>query len=178
MENQDTPTILRIAAFSDGDTGGNPAGVVVGPTLPSEAEMQLIAKDVGYSETAFAAPEGDGWRVRYFAPEGEVAFCGHATIALGRVLAQRTGDGHFPLTLNAGRISVESRREGKDIHTTLTSPPTRSAPADPDLLASALKLFRLGTEELDPALPPGLATFSFKRTLRFISPPAPKLTSR
>ena len=74
--------ILRIAAFSDGDVGGNPAGVVIGPH-PPEPEMRRIAAEVGYSETAFAEPIAGGWRVRYFAPESEVAFCGHATIALG-----------------------------------------------------------------------------------------------
>jgi PhzF family phenazine biosynthesis protein len=45
--------------------------------------MQKVAADVGYSESVFAAPVGDAWRVRYFAPEVEVNFCGHATIALG-----------------------------------------------------------------------------------------------
>jgi PhzF family phenazine biosynthesis protein len=47
--------------------------------------MQRIAADVGYSETVFATPEQDRWRIRYFAPEAEVEFCGHATIALGAV---------------------------------------------------------------------------------------------
>jgi len=89
--------VLRIAAFSDGSNGGNPAGVVVGDTLPSESEMQSIAAEVGYSETVFAAPQEDGWRVRFFSPEEEVAFCGHATIALGSVLAEREGQGLFQL---------------------------------------------------------------------------------
>ena len=78
--------VRRIAAFSEADAGGNPAGVLVGDSLPSDAEMQAIATAVGYSETAFAAPEEDHWRVRYFAPQSEVDFCGHATIALGAVL--------------------------------------------------------------------------------------------
>ena len=64
MDTNTTTEIKRLAAFSDGATGGNPAGVVVGKALPSEAEMQKIAADVGYSETVFAAPEAGGWRVR------------------------------------------------------------------------------------------------------------------
>jgi PhzF family phenazine biosynthesis protein len=79
--------VSRIAAFSDGDTGGNPAGVVIG-VLPDAATMQRVAAEVGFSETAFAAPEGDGWRVRYFSPQTEVPFCGHATIALGAALVR------------------------------------------------------------------------------------------
>ena len=72
--------LLRIAAFSDGLTGGNPAGVSIGATLPPPETMQRIAAEVGYSETAFAAPEGGAWRVRYFSPQTEVPFCGHALI--------------------------------------------------------------------------------------------------
>lgn len=77
-------TVHRIAAFSDGNTGGNPAGVWIGDAMPDASRMQAIAAEVGFSETAFAAPEGDAWRVRYFSPAMEVPFCGHATIALGR----------------------------------------------------------------------------------------------
>jgi len=75
--------LLRIAAFADADNGGNPAGVMIADTLPDDAEMRRIAAEVGYSETAFAMPVDDAWRVRYFSPESEVPFCGHATIALG-----------------------------------------------------------------------------------------------
>ena len=81
--------LQKIAAFSDGAQGGNPAGVWISDILPAPAEMQRIAAELGFSETAFAAPEGDGrWRVRYYAPEAEVPFCGHATIALGAALAR------------------------------------------------------------------------------------------
>jgi PhzF family phenazine biosynthesis protein len=157
MESQPYMEVLRLAAFSNGEAGGNPAGVVVTKSLPPEPEMQRIAASVGYSETVFAAPEGDGWRVRYFSPEAEVAFCGHATIALGSVLAERQGDGIFPLRLNTGHIRVEAVRSGDMTCATLTSPPTRSKPADPDLLRAALDLFGLSVSDLDPALPPALA---------------------
>jgi PhzF family phenazine biosynthesis protein len=60
--------LLRIAAFSDADQGGNPAGVVITDSHPDETEMRRIATEVGYSETAFAMPQGDAWRVRYFSP--------------------------------------------------------------------------------------------------------------
>lgn len=76
-------TVLKLAAFSLNGQGGNPAGVAFYDTMPGEEEMLRIAKEVGYSETAFLVKVGDGWRVRYFAPELEIPFCGHATIALG-----------------------------------------------------------------------------------------------
>ena len=154
-----TSHILRIAAFSDGDVGGNPAGVWIGESLPPADEMQRLAHAVGYSETAFAAPEGQGasWRVRYFSPASEVPFCGHATIALGAALARRDGDGVYALTLNDAAITVEGRREGDRVAAALQSPPTWSRPAAPELVADALLLFGYHDADLDPRIPPGLA---------------------
>lgn len=148
--------ILRIAAFADGERGGNPAGVAIAEALPSPAEMQRIAAEVGFSETAFAAPTAGGWRVRYFAPETEVPFCGHATIALGAALALRLGDGVFTLQLNQATITVEGRRAGPTISAALQSPPTRSGPAPAPLVAAAAGLFGYAAADLDPALPPAL----------------------
>jgi len=147
-------TVLRIAAFSDGNQGGNPAGVWIGDTLPDAAAMQAIAAEVGFSETAFAAPEGEAWRVRYFAPSMEVPFCGHATIALGAALAHRFGDRSFELHLNASVISVSGQRDGNTIAAALQSPPTRSAPLDGSLRDALLDLFGYTSSDLDPKLPP------------------------
>jgi PhzF family phenazine biosynthesis protein len=152
-----TSHILRIAAFSDGDAGGNPAGVWIGESLPPADEMQRLAHAVGYSETAFAEPQGKGWRVRYFSPASEVPFCGHATIALGAALARRDGDGVYALALNDGDITVEGRREGGRVAAALQSPPTWSRPAAPELVADALMLFGYHDADLDPRIPPGLA---------------------
>jgi PhzF family phenazine biosynthesis protein len=151
--------ILRIAAFSDGDVGGNPAGVWIGEALPPAADMQRMAHAVGFSETAFAAPhnDGQGWRVRYFSPESEVPFCGHATIALGAALARRFGDGSFALALNAAAITVEGRVEGEQVAASLQSPPTRSSPAPAPLVDAALALFGYTRADLDERIPPGLA---------------------
>lgn len=148
--------VQRIAAFSDGEVGGNPAGIVIVESLPDSETMQSIAAEIGYSETAFAAPIEDGWRVRYFAPEVEIPFCGHATIALGAALAMQRGDGVFPLSLNDARITVEGYRTGATIAAALQSPPTRSTPADPDLVESALALFSYPPEALDPRIPPAI----------------------
>lgn len=78
--------LLRIAAFSYYNQGGNPAGVMICGEMPAEDEMQIIAKEVGYAESAFLKSIKDGWRIRYFSPEMKVPFCGHATIASGAAL--------------------------------------------------------------------------------------------
>lgn len=119
--------------------------------------MQAVAAEVGYSETAFAAPEDGGWRVRYFAPRVEVDFCGHATIALGAALALKNGDGTFPLRLNHARIAVEGRRAGELFTATLQSPPTRSGAASVELVGETLALFGLLPKELDDRIPPAIA---------------------
>jgi PhzF family phenazine biosynthesis protein len=146
--------IQRLAAFSDGDCGGNPAGVVLGDALPDDATMQRVAAEVGFSETVFATPLGERWRVRYFSPEAEVPFCGHATIALGAALARLRGDGRFGLTLDAFEIEVEGRCEDARLWAALQSPPTRSAAASPPQIAAALDLFGLDADDLDGRIPP------------------------
>lgn len=154
--------VQRIAAFSDGAQGGNPAGVWIGAALPPEAQMQRVAREIGYSETAFAAPLDDGWRVRYFSPEAEVPFCGHATIALGAALAAVHGDGIYALTLNDAAITVEGTRaigvEGTALMSAaLQSPPTRSSAAPAPAVARALALFGYRQQDLEPRIPPALA---------------------
>src|SRR6478736_3958853 len=68
-------TLLRLAAFTADPAGGNPAGVWIGTELPPAPVMQRVAAEVGFSETAFLAPDGSGlpgrFRVRYFSPLAE-----------------------------------------------------------------------------------------------------------
>jgi PhzF family phenazine biosynthesis protein len=87
----------------------------------------------------------------------EVPFCGHATIALGAVLAMGHGDGVYPLQLNQAEITVEGRSRGGRLSAALQSPPTRSVPADPGLVAEALSLFGYDMWDLDTRIPPALA---------------------
>ncbi|QDP18709.1 PhzF family phenazine biosynthesis protein [Sphingomonas xanthus] len=148
----------RLAAFADGDIGGNPAGVALMESWPSPEDMMATAANVGYSETVFAVPLSPGrWRVRYFAPEMEVSFCGHATIALGAVLADRVGEGSFSLDLNDGSIMVSATRASGGLRVELNSPPTRSEPASDDLVEAALKLFGYDVEDLNISIPPAVA---------------------
>lgn len=150
-------TPIRISSFSANGKGGNPAGVVIADTLPDAEQMQTIAADLGYSETAFATSDGDAWRVRYFAPVGEVAFCGHATIALGAALGAQQGAGLFKLKLSDANISVEAIQDGDTWYAALQSPQTWSKPLPDALQADLLDLFSLSEADLDPNLPPRLA---------------------
>lgn len=156
-----SPELRRLAAFTLDPAGGNPAGVWMGSELPDDEEMQRIAAEVGYSETAFLAPAAGGsagtYRVRYFSPAAEVPFCGHATIASGVVMAERAGPGRFLLDTNNGRVTVDTEL-GPDGHlrATLTSVPASARDVEPGLLAGALAALRWTAGELDPALPPAV----------------------
>ena len=145
---------LRIAAFSYNNQGGNPAGVVIGSKMPTENEMLQTAKQIGYSETAFLKQVKDGWRIRYFAPEMEVAFCGHATIASGAALGERFGAGTYRLFLNQGEIGVTASKSptGASI-ATLQSPETWSEPAPPEYVSKILNEFNWSSEDLDANYP-------------------------
>lgn len=147
--------VLHISAFSRGDTGGNPAGVVLLDAPAEREDMARVAADVGYSETAFASPADNGaWRVRYFAPESEVPFCGHATIALGAALGEAFGAGTYQLVLNDAEISVEVEASPTGMVATLISPRTRSRAATVKERSDALALFGLTEADLDDRLPP------------------------
>jgi PhzF family phenazine biosynthesis protein len=146
--------VLRIAAFSESDKGGNPAGVAFCDEMPTEKEMLQTAKQVGYSETAFLMPEKEGWRVRYFAPEMEVPFCGHATIASGAVLGERFGEGIYRLFINQGEISVRvSKSKTGRFTATLQSPETWSEIAPQDYVQKILNEFEWSPEDLDANYP-------------------------
>lgn len=157
-----TYTVSKIAAFSDGNQGGNPAGVVIEDALPSVSEMQNIAYEVGFSETVFAVPDGDSadhknWQVRYFSPESEVPFCGHATIALGAALMARFGEGEYALRLNAAGVIVSGEVGDGILKVALQSPATKNERASPELVDAALRLLSYSLDDLDPRIPPALA---------------------
>ena len=51
--------VLRYAAFTVKGEGGNPAGIVLDAEGLDEAEMQRIAAEINYSETAFLTHRPD-----------------------------------------------------------------------------------------------------------------------
>lgn len=160
--------VLRLAAFSKNGQGGNPAGVAFYDAMPSAEEMMSIAKEVGYSETAFLVKQDDGWRVRYFAPELEVPFCGHATIALGAALGERFGEGTYKLILNDSTISVNASKTDLGMAATLRSPETWSKEAPTDFVDKVLAGFHMDRSQLDPNFPTRLAGAGAKHLILFV----------
>jgi PhzF family phenazine biosynthesis protein len=149
--------VLRLAAFSDGNVGGNPAGVLISNQMPPESAMLAIADEVNYSETAFVVPLSDDmthWKVRYFAPKVEIPFCGHATIALTVVLAEHTKLDKFTLELNEATITTSATLNGSSFEASLISPPTSSEGVGQDTIDEFCTLFDFTSDHLDLSLPP------------------------
>ncbi|GAA2087216.1 PhzF family phenazine biosynthesis isomerase [Streptomyces albiaxialis] len=153
--------VLRYTAFSASPAGGNPAGVVLDARGLDDTAQLAIAAEVGYSETAFLVPSPEGtrtFRIRYFSPEAEVAFCGHATIATAVALAERIGPGDVLFESQAGPIPVTvTTGEDGAPRATLSSVEPHSAPPEPADLDEALAALGWKKDELDPGIAPRIA---------------------
>jgi PhzF family phenazine biosynthesis protein len=150
--------LYRLAAFTTTPVGGNPAGVWIGDALPATSEMQRIAAEVGFSETAFLSPRrGLERTVRYYSPAMEVPFCGHATIAAGVLLGELDGEGTYRLHALPGEIPVRVHDEDGQRIAALTSVTPSHEPARSDVVLRALELLGWSEADLDPAIPPARA---------------------
>lgn len=108
--------VYTLNAFAKGERGGNPAGVVLDAAALDAAEMQLIAKEVGFSETAFMEKSTVAdYRIRYFTPANEVDLCGHATIAafgLTHSLGMAEAGTSYTIETKAGVLDVDISVDG------------------------------------------------------------------
>ncbi len=81
-----TVPITLVDAFASRPFEGNPAAVCLLSEARDSAWMQLVAREMNLSETAFLIPREDGFGLRWFTPGVEVDLCGHATLASAHVL--------------------------------------------------------------------------------------------
>jgi PhzF family phenazine biosynthesis protein len=151
---------LRYAAFTDHGEGGNPAGVVLDANGLDDQQMQSIAAELGYSETAFLFPraaEPNVYDVRYFAPQQEVPFCGHATIAAAVALTESEPADEMVFHTRAGLVTLNTERTEDGYRAELTSvaPHIEQPPAG--LVDSVLDGLGWAAADLDPDYPPMLA---------------------
>jgi predicted PhzF superfamily epimerase YddE/YHI9 len=154
-----TVQVERYAAFTDDPDGGNPAGVVLNAAHVPPFQMQRIASEIGYSETAFVTgPIGRHVPIpiRYFAPEGEVDFCGHATIATAVAIGATVGLGAYTLSTNVGPVGIVARLDGTRTIGSLRSPAVDCFPLEQGLLPQLLDGLHWSVQDLDPDLPPAV----------------------
>ncbi|WP_078412598.1 PhzF family phenazine biosynthesis protein [Priestia abyssalis] len=107
--------VYTLNAFTKGNEGGNLAGVVLDADGLGMDHMQRIAKEVGFSETAFIQPSKKAdFLVRFFTPTDEVPICGHATLAAFHVMLSENmiEPGMYTQETKAGILEVEVKEDG------------------------------------------------------------------
>jgi PhzF family phenazine biosynthesis protein len=79
--------------FTETRFGGNPLAVLPDAAGLSDEQMQQIAREFNFSESAFVFPPNAGHtrHVRIFTPKREVPFAGHPNVGTAFVLAS-TGE--------------------------------------------------------------------------------------
>lgn len=99
---------------------GNQLAVFLEAGKLSTNQMQQLAKEMNYSETAFilaSRPQDEGYNVRIFTPEQELPFAGHPVLGTACVIGQEV-IGEFPETVNlnlqVGQIPVTRHLAGEE----------------------------------------------------------------
>jgi trans-2,3-dihydro-3-hydroxyanthranilate isomerase len=103
--------------FTDTPLTGNQLAVFTDGREVDDETMQLLAREMAFSETVFVLPpEADGQvRIRIFTPAAELPFAGHPTLGSAFVLAQPLQLGEIRLETGAGTVPVRLEREGARI---------------------------------------------------------------
>jgi len=108
--------------FTDRRFGGNPLAVLPEAAGLRPEQMQQVAREFNYSETAFVLPaeQGHDRRVRIFTPGSEVPFAGHPNVGTAFVLASSGEFGPLDAPLEvtfeevAGLVPVSVQRRDAD----------------------------------------------------------------
>ncbi|MEP7110048.1 MAG: PhzF family phenazine biosynthesis isomerase [Ferruginibacter sp.] len=81
-----------VDSFTTEPFKGNPAGVCMLNNEISNEIMLKIAREIGFSETAFIKQINgrDTYSIRYFSPKKEIPLCGHATLASAKIIFEKT----------------------------------------------------------------------------------------
>lgn len=105
-----------VDAFTSEPFKGNPAGICFPERQLSDREMLLVAKELGFSETAFISarrPDG-GYDLRFWTPQSEIALCGHATLGSAKVMFERFGMEEVRF-VNIQGIDLVARKAGDQV---------------------------------------------------------------
>ncbi len=117
--------VVILKSFTYNENGGNGAGLVVVDSDMSEEQMQVIAADVGLSETAFLKRiDDESFNVRFFTPVCEVELCGHATIAAfcyvgEKLIKNKIGSLKLYQNTKAGKLSIDINYKDKTVESVL-----------------------------------------------------------
>jgi PhzF family phenazine biosynthesis protein len=132
-------TITQVDAFADRPFVGNPAAVCILDEPREERWMQMLAREMNLSETAFLVKRDEGYDLRWFTPTVEVELCGHATLASAHVLWE---DGHIDPSALASFCTksgvLTGRKKGDWIEMNFPVTPATPEPGSREDLEAAL----------------------------------------
>jgi len=145
--------LYQIDSFTKEKFKGNPAGVIVNAEGLSDIQMQLIARELNNSETAFLFPSDDhtcDGVIRYFTPKTEVPICGHATIAAmyAKALENNLESCILRIKTNIGVLPFEIIKKNEDYQVIMTQGKFESGPVFENQITNELLCF-LGLDHAD-----------------------------
>ncbi|HCR3446646.1 TPA: PhzF family isomerase [Citrobacter werkmanii] len=168
------PQVYHVDAFTSVPFRGNSAGVVLHADGLSEAQMQLIARELRHSETAFLLTSNDSdVHIRYFTPTVEVPICGHATVAAHYVRANVLGLGNTTVwqTSLAGRHRVDIEAIGDDYRISLEQGiPGFEPPLEGAVRTAIIRALHLSEDDMLPGLPIQVATTDHSKVMIPLKP--------
>lgn len=161
--------VFQVDAFTSQPFCGNPAGVVLDADALSDRQMQLIARELNNGDTAFVLrPDADDHdlRVRFFTPQREASFVGHATVAVHTVRASLQLAPCARQKQLSGVVEVDTISGAAPARIAIhQSPTTFKRPLDASELPAVLEALTLTTADLDPRCPLTIAGTSSTRLL-------------
>lgn len=118
--------VYQIDSFTKEKFKGNPAGVVLNAENLTAEEMQLIARELNNSETAFVLKPDQNdhfdYHVRYFTPTTEVPICGHATIGslYAKAIEDQLDSCTIKINTQVGILPIDILKKNNDYLITMT----------------------------------------------------------
>jgi PhzF family phenazine biosynthesis protein len=155
-------SVKQVDAFTDTPLTGNPAGVVLDASGLTDQQMEAIAREMAVPATAFVLPPSTAAahvQLRWYAPHGELPFCGHAMIASFQALAEeemlgmgRPGTYEFDTETRSGvvPVRVEKHPEGTECYFNLPIPEFIRAG---QFKLDAMRILNIALEEFENRMP-------------------------
>ena len=161
----------QVDSFTKEKFKGNPAGVVINADGLSDIQMQLIARELNNSETAFLfsndSDDCDGV-IRYFTPKTEVPTCGHATIAAmyAKAVEQDLDSAVLKIKTKIGILPFEIIKQDSDYQVIMTQGQFELSPAFDNIIAQKLTAgLELSNSDLDEKCPIQIASTGHSKVM-------------
>ncbi len=144
-------SLYHLDAFTSSAFGGNPAAVCPLERWLDDATLRAIAAENALPATAFFVPEGDEFRLRWFAPAVELQLCGHATLATGYVILKILEPRRHRVSFATPAGRLEATRDGERVALDLPALPVLTE-HDPAIVADAIGIRPTELWEADRAM--------------------------